>query len=318
MGPHNAAPSAAALLARAADAAPRMRARPWIDGMVLPAVAVLGFVVGYPTVRALILSGYHDQLLDPAHIRFIGAANYTALSRDPVFWTAVRNTVVFTGWSVALGFLLGLGLALLTERLSPSLRWVRGALLTPWAIPVIVVAFLFRYMLDQQVGIVTYLLLRLRAIAAPVPWLASLQWAMPAVVLANVWSQTPFFLLMFTAALKGIPDEIRDAARIDGAGGWQEFWHITVAYLQNAMVIAALIMVINNFNNFPLIWAMTEGGPVYATTTLVVYIFQLAFAQFNLGYAAAVGAVWLVVLLSLTIVYIRALERRPLGTAGGA
>lgn len=280
--------------------------------MVIPAVAVLAFVVAYPTLRAIVLSGYNDQLLDPAGIRFIGTANYLRLSRDPVFWTAVTNTVAFTTWSVVLGFLLGLALALLTDHLPPALWWARGVLLTPWAIPVIVVAFLFRYMLDQQVGIITYASLRLHAIAAAVPWLASLQWAMPAVVLANVWSQTPFYLLMFTAALKGIPEEIRDAARIDGAGGWQELWHIIVPYLQNAMVVSSLIMVINNFNNFPLIWAMTGGGPVYATTTLVVYIFQLAFAQFDIGYAATAGTIWLLVLLLLAIVYIRALERKPL------
>ena len=283
--------------------------------MVIPAVAVLVFVIAYPTLRAIVLSTYNDQLLDPAHIRFVGAANYVHLSQDPVFWSAVANTVTFTVSSVVVGFVLGLGLAVLTERLPPALLWVRGTLLTPWAIPVIVVAFLFRYMLDQQVGIITFIALRLHAVATHVPWLASFQWAMPAVVLANVWSQTPFYLLMFVAALKSIPEEIRDAARIDGAGGWQEFRSITVPYLQNTMVVSSLIMVINNFNNFPLIWAMTGGGPVYATTTLVIYIFQLAFAQFNIGYGAAVGTIWLMVLLVLAVVYIRALERPPMTAA---
>jgi multiple sugar transport system permease protein len=286
-----------------------VKGRGWLDGLVVPALAILLFVVAYPTLRAIVLSGFNDQLLDPANVRFVGAANYARLARDPVFWSAVRNTVVFTASSVALGFVLGLALAVLTEHLAPPLRWLRGALLTPWAIPVIVVAFLFRYMLDQQVGVVTYLLVRVHAVAAAVPWLASLRWAMPAVVLANVWNQTPFYLLMFAAALRSIPDEVRDAARIDGAGGPQEFAHITVPYLRNTMAVASLIMVITNFNNFPLIWAMTGGGPVYATTTLVVYIFQLAFAQFNLGYAAAVGTVWLAVLLLLAIVYIRVLQR---------
>jgi multiple sugar transport system permease protein len=290
----------------------------WFDWMVMPAIAVLAFVVAYPTIRSVVLSGYSDQLLDPTGVHFAGAANYVRLSRDPVFWDATRHTLVFTAASVALGFLLGLGLALLTDRLPPGVRWVRGALLTPWAIPVVVVAFLFRYMLDQQVGIVNFLLARLGVLGAHVPWLASLQWAMPAVIVANVWSQAPFYLLMFTAALKGIPDEIRDAARIDGAEGWQGFWHITAPYLQNTMVVASLIMVINNFNNFPLIWAMTGGGPVYATTTLVVYIFQAAFSQFNIGYAAAMGSVWLAVLLLLAVVYIRALGRTPQDAVGEA
>jgi len=288
------------------------------DAMVLPAIAVLVAVVLYPTVRAIILSAYHDDLLDPGATRLIGAANYGRLLDDAVFWVAARNTVVFTVASVSLGFLIGLGLAVATDRVPPALRWIRGALLTPWAIPVIVVAFLFRYMLDQQVGIVNFLLVHLGVLRSALPWVASPRWAMAATVLANVWSQTPFFLLMFMAALKGIPDEVRDAARIDGAGPVQEFLWITVPHLRNAMVVASLLMVIANFNNFPLIWALTGGGPVYATTTLVLYIYQLAFAQFNIGYAAAVGTVWLAVLLGLTVLYIRALGRAPLEATGDA
>jgi ABC-type sugar transport system permease subunit len=294
----------------------RVRRPPLLDAMVIPAAVVLVAVVLYPTVRAIILSAYHDELLDPTATRLIGNGNYARLLHDTVFWTAAKNTMVFTLASVAVGFALGLGLAVLTDRVPPALRFVRGALLTPWAIPVIVVAFLFRYMLDQQVGIVNFLLVHLRLLPAPVPWVASPRWSMAAVVSANVWSQTPFFLLMFMAALKGIPDEVRDAVRIDGAGHGQEFWHITVPYLQNAMVVSSLLMVIANFNNFPLIWAMTGGGPVYTTTTLVVYIYQLAFAQFNLGYAAAVGTVWLLVLLGLAILYIRVLGRKPLEAIG--
>ena len=308
--------AAGALSETATASHARVRRPPLLDTMVIPAAVVLVAVVLYPTVRAIILSAYHDELLDPTTTRFIGNGNYTRLLHDIVFWTVAKNTLVFTLASVAVGFVLGLGLAVLTDRLPPPLRFVRGALLTPWAIPVIVVAFLFRYMLDQQVGIVNFLLVHARLLPASVPWVASPQWSMAAVVLANVWSQTPFYLLMFMAALKGIPDEVRDAVRIDRAGHGQEFWHVTVPYLQNAMVISSLLMVIANFNNFPLIWAMTGGGPVYATTTLVVYIYQLAFAQFNIGYAAAVGTVWLLVLLGLAILYIRVLGRTPLEAIG--
>ena len=284
--------------------------------MIVPALGTMAAVVLYPTVRAIVLSVYHEELLDPGATRLVGGANYARLLHDAVFWMAAQNTLMFTLASVALGFALGLVLAVLTDRVPPGLCFVRGALLTPWAIPVIVVAFLFRYMFDQQVGLVNFLLEHLRVLRVPVPWLAVPQWSMSAVVLANVWSQTPFYLMMFAAALRGIPDEVRDAVRIDGAGHAQEFWHITVPYLRNAMVIVSLLMVIANFNNFPLIWAMTGGGPVYTTTTLVVYIYQIAFAQFNIGYAAAVGTVWLFVLLGAAALYIRALGRAPFEGVG--
>src|SRR6185437_14344107 len=108
--------------------------------------------------------------------------------------------------------------------------------------------------------------------------------AMVAIVVANVWSQTPLFLLMFAAALTSIPHDLKESMRLDGAGRWGEFRHLTVPYLRNIMIIASLLMVIRNFNNFPVIWTMTQGGPVYATTTLIVYIYRLAFQQFNFGY----------------------------------
>ncbi|MHB8619547.1 MAG: carbohydrate ABC transporter permease [Chloroflexota bacterium] len=288
------------------------RGPPWVDWMVLPTVAVLAFVIAYPSIRTLILSGYHENLLNPAGTHPIGFSNYGQLAHDSVFWTAARNTLVFTAVSVAIGMVLGLGIALLLAGLPVRPRFLQGALLTPWAVPVIVVAFLFRYMFDQQVGVINFLLGSLHLIGSYIPWLASTRWSMPAVIVANVWSQTPFYVLMFVAGLKSIPDDVREAARMDGATGWREFWSVTVPFLQNTLVIASIIMVIGNFNNFPLVWAMTGGGPVYATTTLVVYIYQLAFSQFSIGYASAVGTIWLIVLLALAVTYIRVLQRESL------
>jgi multiple sugar transport system permease protein len=285
--------------------------------MVVPAVLVLAVVIAYPTVQSVLLSGLNYELTDPSSIRPVGVGNYLRLAHDPVFWEALGNTAVFTAVSVALGVVLGLAIALLADGLPLHLRFLHGALLAPWAVPVIVVAFLFRYMFDQQVGVVNYLLGLVHLITTYQPWLSSVQLAMPAVIVANIWSQTPFYVLMFLAGLKGIPDDVRDAARMDGATGWAEFVHVILPFLRNTIVVASLIMIIGNFNNFPLIWAMTGGGPVYATTTLVVYIFELAFTQFNIGYASTIGTIWLVVLLVLAIVYIRVLGREPLQAAGG-
>ncbi len=216
---------------------------------------------------------------------------------DPVFWEALSNTIVYTAASVIGAMVVGLVLALATERLEGPWRFFRGVLLTPWAVPVIVVAFLFQFMFEDNGGITNALLIRTHIIDSAIPWLSSSQWALTAVIIANIWSQAPFFLLIFTAALGGVPVEVTEAARIDRASTWAMITMIKLPYLRSAAVVGALLMIIQNFNNFPLIWAMTEGGPAYSSTTLVIYVYRLAFTSFNLGYASAIGVVWLVLLL---------------------
>jgi ABC-type sugar transport system permease subunit len=277
--------------------------------MVVPLVLVLALVIGYPAVRALTLGFFHYRLNqgDPV---FTGVTNFQLLGGDPVFWTAIRNTLVYTGVSVAVTCLVGLLLALLTERMSERLPVIQTILLAPWAVPVIVVAFLFRYIFDQESGGANAMLLALHVVAHPLPWLAYGPLAMAALVLANVWSQAPFFILVFLAALRGIPDHIVEAARVDGADEVAIARHIKVPQLMGALVPAVLVAIITNFNNFTLVWSMTEGGPAYDTTTLVVYVYRLAFTQLNVGYASAVGAVWLAVLTVFTVLFVRATASR--------
>jgi ABC-type sugar transport system permease subunit len=272
--------------------------------MVVPLVLVLALVIGYPAIRALTLGFYHYRLNQGEPV-FTGATNFQLLAGDPVFWIAIKNTLVYTGVSVAVTCLVGLLLALLTERVSERLPIIQTILLAPWAVPVIVVAFLFRYVFDQESGGANALLLALHLVAHPLPWLASGPLAMGALVLANVWSQAPFFILVFLAALRGIPDHIVEAARVDGADELAIARHVKVPQLTGALVPAVLVAVITNFNNFTLVWSMTEGGPAYDTTTLVVYVYRLAFTQLNVGYASAVGAVWLVVLIVFAGLFVR-------------
>jgi len=280
-----------------------------VDWMVLPLVLVLALVIGYPAVRALTLGFYHYRLNEGGPV-FNGTTNFQLLAGDTIFWTAIKNTLVYTGVSVSVTCLVGLGLALLTERLSERLPVVQTVLLAPWAVPVIVVAFLFRYIFDQESGGANALLLGLHVITHPLPWLANGPLAMAALILANVWSQAPFFLLVFLAALRGIPDPVVEAARVDGADELAIARHIKVPQVMGALVPAVLVAVITNFNNFALVWSMTEGGPAYDTTMLVVYVYRLAFTEFNVGYASAVGAVWLVVLIVFAALFVRATAAR--------
>lgn len=295
-------------------AAPPARRRsgraPWIDWMVLPTLAVLAMVVGFPIVYTIILSTEHRSLVEVMPPYFVGAENYRSLIADEIFWAGLGRTAIYTFGSVAIAALLGLALALLTESLTGyRFRIVRALLLTPWAVPFVVTAFLFRYIYLQNGGALNALLLWLGIIEAPVPWLNSASLALPSIIIANIWAMTPFFFLLLSAALAAIPNEVIESARVDRAKTWGMIYHIKLPFLRNALIIGSLLMVISNFNDFAKIWAMTQGGPGYSTTTLVVYIYRLAFQNFDFGYASALSVVWLVLLTLFVLVYLRALRR---------
>ena len=293
----------------ATRARPQARREPWLDWMVLPTLIVMAVVVGYPIVYTIILSVQDYNLLDFSPANYVGAANYTKLAGDPIFWQSLANTAIYTFGSVGISALLGLVLALLTENLGGArFRAIRALLLAPWAVPFVVVAFLFRYMYLQNGGIINAVLLSMGIIDAPVPWLNSALLALPAVMVANIWAMAPFFFLLVSAALSAIPNEVIESARVDRAGTWGMIWHIKLPFLRSPLLISSLLMIISNFNDFAKIWAMTQGGPGYSTSTLVVYVYRLAFESFEFGYASAVGVIWLMMLMVLAWMYMRALR----------
>jgi multiple sugar transport system permease protein len=301
--------TAARLVATRVPARRKAGRAPWLDWMVLPTLGVLAIVVGYPVVYTLLLSAQDYNLLNMEPARFVGADNYWKLLRDRTFWESLKNTAIYTFGSVGASVLLGLILALLTESLGGlRFRVVRALLLTPWAVPFVVVAFLFRYMYLQNGGVINAVLLSMGLIDAPVSWLNASSLAMPAVMIANIWAMTPFFFLLLSAALAGIPNEVIESARVDRARTWSMIFHIKLPFLRNALLISSLLMIIANFNDFAKIWAMTQGGPGYSTTTLVIYVYRLAFENFEFGYASAIGVVWLLLLFLFALAYLRALR----------
>jgi multiple sugar transport system permease protein len=287
---------------------------PWNEtglavALLAPCVLILGFVIIYPLARGFYLSLLNYSLLDPTGPTPAYFNNYAKILQDKVFWESLWNTLVFSGVSVVAGFLGGLILAILLDQNLPLTRLLRGICLVPWIVPFIVVGFLFLYMFNFDVGVINFILRGVGLLDSNQPWLSRPDLAMMAVISANVWNQTPFYMLMFLAGLQSIPHDLKEAASIDGANPLQIFWTVTIPHLQNIMVIATILMLIRNFNNFPLIWVMTQGGPMYSTTTLVVYIFRLAFSDFNFGYAATVAVLWLVLLMIVTAFYVRRFER---------
>lgn len=277
--------------------------------LLLPACIVLGIVILYPLASSALLSFFSYELTNPDGMGFSLLKNYNQMIHDATFWQSLKNTLVFTASSVVISAAAGLIIAIAIDHLPVKCSFIRGVILMPWIIPAIVVGFLFMYIFDVEVGIANYVLQQLHIIKKSLPWLMNQDLAMIAVIIANCWNQVPFYVLMFTAGLKTIPQDVKEAAYMEGASRWQEFWYITLPYLRGIIVITSLLMVIRNFNNFPLIYTMTGGGPVYSTATLVIYIFRLAFEQFNIGYASAVGIVWCGVLLVVSYFYIRLLQK---------
>lgn len=278
--------------------------------LIFPSILVLSLVILYPLISSSLLSLFNYELTKPHEMGFALFNNYSKMLKDDTFWLAFRNTLIFTGVSVVVSLVVGLLVAIALDQLPERLAGLRGVVLVPWIIPGVIVGFLFMLILDVEVGIANVILKQLGIIKKFLPWLMDEQLAMIAVIVANVWNQIPFYILMFTAGLKAIPADVKEAAIVEGASRWQEFVHVTLPYLRGIMVITSLLMVIRNFNNFPIIYTMTGGGPVFSTTTLVIYIYRLAFEQFNIGYASAVGIVWCLVLLTLSMVYVKMLYKQ--------
>jgi len=277
--------------------------------LLLPTVAILALVIFYPLVQALLLSLKDASLLNATVAPFTGLDNFEQLLGDEVFWTAVKNTLVLTTTSLGGSLVLGMSLALVLNENIPFRNFFRGIALIPWVVPGVVVALLTLYMFNSQVGVIDYVLVQLGVTERFVDWFGSTRNALWAIILANIWNQTPFYMLMFLAGLQTVPEDEYDAAKVDGANVLQRFRYVTLPNIRGVLAIVIALQVIWNFNNFDLIWATTEGGPVNATTTLTVHVYRMAFKSLDLGYAAAIGVVMLVALLLFSVFYVRAMER---------
>lgn len=273
---------------------------------ILPAVAVIGFIILYPLVRSLSYSLTNFNLIHRTNA-FVGADNFGRLFTDPTFYRALENTLLISMAPVVGAFIIGFAQALVLDQAIVARNFFRGLALLPWVIPQIVVAFLFNFMYNPTVGVVNVILKDLGIIHRFVPWLALPTTAPPAVILTYIWNETPFFMLMLLAGLQSIPRDIMEAAVVDGASATGVFRYIILPSLRRIIAISTILMVIWNFNNFTVIWPMTQGGPINATLTFVVYVYRNAFQNFDIGYAATIGVVWLVLLLVLTFFYVRAL-----------
>lgn len=282
--------------------------------MNLPALAGLVLILAYPIGYAGYLSLHEVNLrhLRTGEFPFAGWANFGRLLDDPVFWLSLRHTVVFVAASVVLEVLLGLGVALVIEddRVALS-RMTRVLILLPWAVPPVVNGLLWAFIFNGQYGYLNRVLMAVGAIAEPVNWLGAPGLAMAAVITAYVWRTTPFNILLYHAALQGIPGELYEAADVDGASPWQRFWSITLPLLTPIIAVSLILRTTFGFMVFDEILAITQGGPGNATWVAAWYTYKTSFQPpFDIGLGAASAWALALIVGGISLVYVRALYRR--------
>jgi multiple sugar transport system permease protein len=284
---------------------------------VLPSVFLVGLFSIYPILESARLSFYRMILMLPwLGEKFVGLENYRDLATDPVALDSLAITLVFVGVSAALEVLAGLGMALLLNESFRARGLVRAAVLVPWAIPTVVSSQMWRYLFNDRYGLFNFLLFG-RATERYLAPLADARLAPAAIVFADVWKTSSFAALIILAGLQTIPDELYEAAAVDGATAWQKFRRVTLPLLKPALLLALLFRTIDAFKVFDLVFVMTQGGPADATNVLQFYGYKKIFAEGMIGYGSAISVGVFCFSLVLSFFYIRLIGARVLekGTA---
>jgi multiple sugar transport system permease protein len=278
----------------------------------LPAVVVLGAVLAYPAGRTLWMSLHVIHLDEPfLGEPFVGLRNYVRVLQDTDFQSSLFVSAYFTAGAVILELLLGLTLAVVLNESFPGRGLMRAAVLVPWAIPTIVSASMWSWLYSPSVGAFNGLLNLLHIANGPVDMLGSATLAMPAMIIADVWKNTPFVALLLLAGLQVIPSELYEAARVDGASTRQRFRNITMPLLKGSVVLALLFRTLTAFQTFDLAIALTNGGPGNVTEVLSLHTYRILFEDSNFGQGSTLAALVAIICFALAALYARQLTIEP-------
>ncbi|MGI8485576.1 MAG: carbohydrate ABC transporter permease, partial [Thermomicrobiales bacterium] len=236
---------------------------------------------------------------------WIGLDHYRKLATDPIIRIALRNTLIWVSVGAISQFVLGMIAALALHRQLRGMGAARILVLIPWLLPSVVSANMWRFMLDSRLGVINDLFVRMGILDAPRAWFTSPGTALYEVLAVELWKNFPFFTLFLLAGLHAIPQELYDAANVDGGGAWRRFRDVSVPLLMPVIVAAVILRVIGLFNSPDILLILTGGGPGNATQTISLYGFQTAYLKFNFGYAAAISVLALGCLMAFTVVYVR-------------
>lgn len=290
----------------------RLSERTWGYLLASPAFLLVGLVAVAPIAAALWLS-LHRRLPVFGVEEFVGAWNYVQLWSDDRFWAACRTTLYFTFLSVGAELLLGVGLALLLDSLTSgtgwSRRWMQVMIIVPWAVPTVVSAQIWVWLYQPDYGLLNYLLHHVHLINQPIDWLADPDWAIHAAVIMDVWKTSPFAALLLLAGLKTVPRDLYAAARVDGAGAWQQFRYITLPLLMPVVVIVLVFRTMDAVRVFDAVYVLTGGGPGNSTETLSIYAYKTLFQTLQFGYGSTLATAMFLIAAALSSLYLLLLRR---------
>jgi multiple sugar transport system permease protein len=277
--------------------------------LVAPATLMLVAIALYPIIYAVRLSFTNANLIYMNDIVFIGLRNYVKALNDEVFQISFSQTLRWVIVVLVGQFAVSLPTALFLNMNFRFRGFVRTAILVPYAIPSAVTAICWVLMFDANLGVVNDLLMRMGVLKGPIAWMSDSSYAFPIIALAMIWAGFPFVAIVLLAALQAIPDELFEAARVDGAGPWQRFCYITLPQLLPTILLVLLLRTIWLSQHVDLIYIMTRGGPGWSNYTIAVYSLIQVAGERELGYASAVAVMLAIVLIAASIVYIRYIER---------
>lgn len=292
----------------------RPRSPKWRAGLVpyafiAPGLIVLALIVVYPLLFSVWLSVHDFSLIRRFDRDFVGLRNFADLVTDPLFWSSLRLTVIWTGGIVALQLVLGLAIAIFLNQPIQGRGVLRGIVLLPWVTPSAVVAITWLWMLNPDFGVINDILRRVGLIKTGVPWLADTNTALPSVMIATVWQGVPFFAVMLLAGLQTVPPDVLEAARVDGASAWRSLTSITIPMIAPTIVITTLLRTIWVANYVDMIFLMTGGGPGRATHTLAIFTFVTVRGRLDYGHGAALSLTLALLLAVLLAIYVWQLRR---------
>ncbi|WP_214472170.1 sugar ABC transporter permease [Mesorhizobium sp. dw_380] len=255
--------------------------------MLAPAMLVLLTLTIFPSIYMIVAAATRISPNPDLPWQFAGADNFLRLLTDEQFHVGLWNTLLFTVFAVGAEFLLGLGLALLLDRYIRRLNFLKTILMLPMMLPPVAVAITWKLIYEPQFGVLNEIMFRL---GLPLQaWAGDVRLAMFSVIVADVWQWTPFMFLLMLAGLASLPDEPYEAAAIDGASAWRQFWDLTLPFLKPVIAIALLLRIMDALRLFDLVFILTGGGPADRTKTLSLYIYQVAYRFADPSYAAAIS-----------------------------
>ena len=273
-----------------------------IYGLFFFGLALTAVVIVYPAVYAIELSFQNAQsfISEP---EWVGFDNYLRVLSDEEFWNALWRGIIFAGTAILLQIVLGIGFAMLLDAAIPFKRLFRGIAILPYLLPTLIVALTFRWMLNDPIGVITVAMQDLGF--GTVDWFGSPTLAMGIVITISVWIWTPFVTVAILAGLQSVPESLYEAAKVDGAGAWQRFWHVTIPQLGPVLTVVVLLRAIWMFNKFDIVWLMTGGGPLQATEHLPILAYRKAFQSYDVSTGATVSTISFLILAVAVLIYFR-------------